>query len=234
VALAEIDRLTALGLRFGCALADAGYGASALFRQAPSARGLHWAVGIPRVQEACGTEVAPLWPRACSPARSGGRSSGAGARRGRSPPSPRRRACGWPTARRSAPARTCPARRCGWSAGERRASGEVKCHLSNLPADASIERLAGLIKARRVCGQAHRQMKEELGLGHFEGRSWHGLHHHALMVMAAFAFLRHLRLAGHRRRTGPGKDAAPRSGAATIAEPARRARGPRRAPARAA
>src|SRR5215211_5510388 len=66
-------------------------------------------------------------------------------------------------------------------------------------------------------------MKEELGLDHFEGRSWHGLHHHALMVMIALASLQYLRLAEHRRRTGPGKNAAPRSGAAAIAEPARRA-----------
>ena len=77
-------------------------------------------------------------------------------------------------------------------------------------------------------------MKEELGLDHFEGRSWHGLHHHALMVMIALAFLQHLRLAAHRRRTGPGKNAAPGSGSATIAEPARRARGSRRALAQAA
>lgn len=37
-------------------------------------------------------------------------------------------------------------------------------------------------------------MKEELGLDHYEGRIWHGLHHHALMVMIAYAFLQHLRL----------------------------------------
>jgi hypothetical protein len=73
-----------------------------------------------------------------------------------------------------------------------------------------------------VCEQAHQQMKEELGLDHFEGRSWHGLHHHALMVMVAMAFLQHLRLAEH-RRTRPGENAPPRSGSATIAEPARRA-----------
>ena len=121
-----------------------------------------------------------------------------------------------------------------WLVGERRASGEVKHHLSNLPADTSVERrLVGLIEARRVCEQAHRQMKEELGLDHFEGRGWRGLHHHALMAMVAMAFLRHLRLAGH-RRTGPGENAAPRSGSATIAQPARRARRARRLAARAA
>jgi SRSO17 transposase len=39
------------------------------------------------------------------------------------------------------------------------------------------------------------QLKEELGLDHFEGRSWRGLHRHALMTMIADAFLQHLRLA---------------------------------------
>lgn len=46
IALAEIDRARTAGLRFGCVLADAGYGLSAPFRQALSARGLTWAVGI--------------------------------------------------------------------------------------------------------------------------------------------------------------------------------------------
>jgi hypothetical protein len=56
-----------------------------------------------------------------------------------------------------------------------------------------------------VCEQAHQQMKEELGLDHFEGRSWTGLHRHALMTMIAFCFLQHLRLrerGGKRARAG--------------------------------
>ena len=48
VALAEIDRVIAAGVRFGCVLADAGYGLSAPFRQGLTARNLAWAVGIPR------------------------------------------------------------------------------------------------------------------------------------------------------------------------------------------
>ena len=51
------------------------------------------------------------------------------------------------------------------------------------------------IKARWICEQAHQQLKEELGLDHFEGRSWQGLHRHALMTMIAYAFLQHRRLA---------------------------------------
>jgi SRSO17 transposase len=253
VALAEIDRLMAAGLRFGCVLADAGYGNSALFRQALTARGLHWAVGIPKVQKAYGTEVALLWPKARTgrprlrpvpseaPVPAEDLLAGAAWR-----PIAWRRGTKGPLAAEFAALRVRVADgeaiRTGthlpgdevWLVGERRASGEVKYHLSNLPADASVERLVGLIKARWVCEQAHQQMKEELGLDHFEGRNWHGLHHHALMVMVAMAFLQHRRLAVHRRRTGPGKNAPPRSGAATIAEPTRRARRPRRPAAQAA
>ena len=59
--------------------------------------------------------------------------------------------------------------------GERRASGEQKYDLSNLPPDTTLKQLASTIKARWVCEQAHQQLKEELGLDHFEGRSWRGL-----------------------------------------------------------
>src|SRR4051794_3191759 len=51
IALAEIDRVRAAGVRFGCVLADAGYGLSAPFRQGLSERGLTWAVGIPFKQK---------------------------------------------------------------------------------------------------------------------------------------------------------------------------------------
>jgi SRSO17 transposase len=82
-----------------------------------------------------------------------------------------------------------------WLVGEHRSSGERKYYLSNLPADTPIKKLAGAIKARWVCEQAHQQLKEELGLDHFEGRSWIGLHRHALMTMIAYAFLQSRRLA---------------------------------------
>ncbi|WP_426960169.1 IS701 family transposase [Muricoccus radiodurans] len=49
MALAEIDRAVATGVRFGPVLADAGYGTSAAFRAGLSERGLRWAVGIPRI-----------------------------------------------------------------------------------------------------------------------------------------------------------------------------------------
>jgi SRSO17 transposase len=62
-----------------------------------------------------------------------------------------------------------------------------------------LRTLAATIKARWICEQAHQQLKEELGLDHFEGRSWQGLHRHALMTMIAYAFLQHRRLKTARR-----------------------------------
>ena len=89
-----------------------------------------------------------------------------------------------------------------WLVGEHRSNGERKYYLSNLPADTSIKEVAGAIKARWICEQAHQQLKEELGLDHFEGRSWTGLHRHALMTMMAYAFLQTQRLAqaGRKKR----------------------------------
>jgi len=82
-----------------------------------------------------------------------------------------------------------------WLIGEHRTSGEKKYYLANLPAAADLRTLAATIKARWICEQAHQQAKEELGLDHFEGRSWQGLHRHALMTMIAYAFLQQRRLA---------------------------------------
>ena len=65
---------------------------------------------------------------------------------------------------------------------------------TNLPPNAALKQLAALIKTRWVCEQAHQQLKEELGLDHFEGRSWRGLHRHALLTLIAYLFLQHLRL----------------------------------------
>ena len=90
-----------------------------------------------------------------------------------------------------------------WLVGERRATGEQKYYASNLPADTKLKTLASAIKARWVCEQAHQQLKEELGLDHFEGRSWTGLHRHALMTMIAYAFIqsRRLKAAGRKKKS---------------------------------
>jgi SRSO17 transposase len=233
IALHEIDRVRAAGIRFGCVLADAGYGLSAPFRQGLSARGLIWSVGVPRTQKVFTTSVGLLFPRA---------------RRGK----PRRHAVPseqaqdgadllagcrwrrivWRRGSKGALAARFAARRVRvadgprsprhghlpgdevWLVGEWRSSGERKYYLSNLPPGTSLHRLAATIKARWVCEQAHQQLKQELGLGAFEGRSWTGLHRHALMSCIAFAYLQHLRLhTAARGKKQPDPDRSPEADA---------------------
>jgi SRSO17 transposase len=62
IAIEEIDRVIASGVRFGCVLADSGCGSSGPFRQALSARGLLWAVGLSRRQNVYPADVALAFP----------------------------------------------------------------------------------------------------------------------------------------------------------------------------
>jgi SRSO17 transposase len=239
IALAEIDRIRAAGVRFATVLADAGYGLSAPFRQGLDARGLKWAVGIPKQQKVYPSHVRLVFPIA-----------GRGRPRKRQIPdqlsapaedvlaTAKWRRVSWrkgtkgPLAASFAAVRVRiadgPPQRIhakgmqhmpgeeAWLVGERRVSGERKSYLSNLPPDASLKTLAAAIKARWVCEQAHQQLKEELGLDHFEGRSWRGLHRHALMTMIAYAYLQSRRLAeANGRKTAKARPSrpCPRSGA---------------------
>ena len=61
--------------------------------------------------------------------------------------------------------------------------------LSNLPEDETRERLARLARLRWTIELDYRQLKGELGLDHYEGRSYPGFHHHTALVTCAHAFL---------------------------------------------
>ncbi|MFO0848602.1 MAG: transposase [Gemmataceae bacterium] len=76
-----------------------------------------------------------------------------------------------------------------WVLIEEQADGDIQYALSNLPAGTSCLRAVRLWKRRWPVEQGYQQMKEELGLDHFEGRSWRGFHHHAALVMLAYGFL---------------------------------------------
>jgi len=223
MALAEIDRAIAAGVRFGCVLADAGYGMSAPFRQALTARKLTWAVGIPRHLKVYSADVQMIWPVAqrgrprkrhipdvlSMPAEDtlanatwraiSWRTGTKGKLKARFAALRVRVADGPPQRIRDKGQQHLPGDE-AWLIGEHRMSGEKKYYLANLPATTDLRTLAATIKARWICEQAHQQMKEELGLDHFEGRSWQGLHRHALMTMIAYAFLQHRRLATARRK----------------------------------
>jgi SRSO17 transposase len=218
IALAEIDRVITAGVRFGCVLADAGYGLSAPFRHGLTARGLSWAVGIPRHLKVYPVAVQMIWPVATRgrprqryipdmlsmPAEDmladakwqtvSWRTGTKGKLKARFAAVRVRTADGPPQRIKDKGQQHLPGDE-AWLIGEYRASGEKKYYLANLPAATELRTLAATVKARWICEQAHQQLKEELGLDHFEGRSWQGLHRHALMTMIAYAFLQHRRLA---------------------------------------
>lgn len=214
IALDELDRLRALGVRFDTVVADAGYGHSAAFRKGLSERHLIWAVGVRCTRSVYSTAVELTWPVAKTgrprkravaseePVAAATMLEAASWQRltwrtGTKGPltaefaAMRVRVADGPPQRNRAP---LPGEEV-WLVGELRSNGERRYYLSNLPSDTPLRTLAARIKARWVCEQGHQQMKEELGLDHFEGRGWHGLHHHAVLVMIALAFLQHLRLA---------------------------------------
>ena len=61
--------------------------------------------------------------------------------------------------------------------------------LSTLPEDTAFERMIDITMMRWRIERDYQELKQEVGLGHFEGRSWRGFHHHATMCIAAYRFL---------------------------------------------
>lgn len=75
---------------------------------------------------------------------------------------------------------------CAWSYKEKKPTA---FYLSNLPPSTKLKRLVYLAKIRWRIERDYQEMKSELGLDHFEGRTWSGFHHHVALVAAAHAFL---------------------------------------------
>jgi len=73
-----------------------------------------------------------------------------------------------------------------WPAGAAEPSGYW---LASLPAKLSLKRLVGISKHRWVIERDYEELKQELGLTHYEGRNWRGFHHHATLCIAAYGFL---------------------------------------------
>src|SRR5690349_14815036 len=224
IALAEIDRVREAGVRFSCVLADAGFGSSPDFRHGLDERELAWAAGIACTQLVYPTTVTlrpastptgrpAKHPVPNRPPRSAAemletrrwrritwRTGTKGPLKARFAAMRVRVADGPPNAEGT----RLPGEEV-WLIGEWRDSGEKKYYLSNLPKRTSLRRLAASVKARWSCQQVPQQLKQELGLGDFEGRSWTGLHRHALMTCIAFVGLQHRRLkaAGRGKKGGP-------------------------------
>ena len=73
-----------------------------------------------------------------------------------------------------------------WPEGEKE---PTKYWLSTLPAKISFRDLVNTAKLRWRIERDYQDLKQEVGLGHFEGRGWRGFHHHATLCIAAYGFL---------------------------------------------
>ena len=73
-----------------------------------------------------------------------------------------------------------------WPKGE---AEPAKYWLSTLPPETKLKELVKIAKHRWIIERDYQELKQELGLGHFEGRNWRGFHHHATLCIAAYGFL---------------------------------------------
>jgi SRSO17 transposase len=73
-----------------------------------------------------------------------------------------------------------------WRDGEKE---PIKYWLSTLREDVAFRRLIDIAKLRWRIERDYQELKQEVGLGHFEGRGWRGFHHHATLCIAAYGFL---------------------------------------------
>ena len=214
LALAQIQAALQAGVAPAPVLADAGYGIDTAFRDTITKLGLPYAVGIQSSTSLWPPDVEPLPPklwsgRGRSPARVGRSSEHA-------PISARQLAASLPKrawrrvtwregsnaalVSRFAAVRVRPAHRdynrttprpeewclIEWPAGE---PDPTKYWLSTLPPATSQRVLVNLTKLRWRIERDYQDLKQELGLAHYEGRGWRGFHHHATLCIAAYGFL---------------------------------------------
>jgi len=211
LALALIDRAMSWDVPQGVVTADAGYGNTADFRAGLAERGLSYAVGIQAttaVWEDPGTLSSPPTGRRGRPRKKppavGAPVSVSTLSEGWAPDRWQRIA--WregakgSLASRFSAARVLPSH--GYEHGGRKEGVQwllaewpegqqapTKFWLADLPADTGLIALVRFAKVRWWIEQGYQQLKDELGLDHFEGRSWQGWHHHVTMTMLAFGFL---------------------------------------------
>ncbi|MCC7083305.1 MAG: IS701 family transposase [Burkholderiales bacterium] len=221
IALEQLQRARARQVAAGVVLADAGYGNDAEFRDGISALGLTYAVGIQGSTTVWAQDHQPLPPR-----RNKGRGRpGVHLRRDAKhrpidvkalahelPARAWRRVqwregTGGALASRFARVRARAAHRdevraeewlvIEWPLGE---TEPAKYWLSSLPEAIAFKQLVRLIKLRWRIERDYQELKQELGLGHYEGRNWCGFHHHASLTIAAYGFLMRSRLQGRGKK----------------------------------
>ncbi len=214
IALAQLRALLAEGAPHHCVLADAGYGVDTAFRQALSDMDLQYAVGVTSAVVVWPPGVEPLPPKRYS---GKGRPPVVPRRTARlqplsvkalalSLPEHEFQTITWregtnePLSGRFAALRV---RHAGGNAGKARLrplqwlliewptdqAEPIKYILSTLPEDMPIKDLVSAAYQRWRIERDYQDLKQDFGLGHYEGRGWRGFHHHASLSIAAYAFL---------------------------------------------
>jgi SRSO17 transposase len=215
IALEQMRQAVEQKIPAGVVLADAGYGNGLQFRAAVSKLGLQYAVGI----ESSTTVWEPGQQPLPAPPRKPGRGSPPKRLQrnaSHQPVSVKELALGLPPSAwndigwrqgsqgmlrsRFAAVRVRPAHRDykrtephpeEWLLIEwpKKASEPTKYWLSTLPVRTSLKSLVKIAKHRWIIERDYEELKQELGLGHYEGRGWRGFHHHATLCIAAYGFL---------------------------------------------
>lgn len=214
IALDQLRAARAAGIDAAVVLADAGYGNDTDFRDGITGIGLAYAVGIQSTTSLWPPGMEPLPPK---PWSGRGRPTSAIRRdTAHQPISARQLALDLPKkawrrvtwregtntklASRFAAVRVRPAHRdyqratprpeewclIEWPAGE---AEPTKYFLSTLPPNIGRRALVNATKLRWRIERDYQDLKQELGLGHYEGRGWRGFHHHATLCIAAYGFL---------------------------------------------
>lgn len=246
LALQEIEAALQAGYPRGTVLADAAYGDETTWREKLAEWGLTYAVGVRPATTVWWGEHQPAPDRAGQPGaatrprsrlrRDAHHQPIAVADLARALPAQRWHTVTWrqgvsqPLRSRFARVRVRAAHRDRpraeeWLIIEWPADAQEPVHywLSNLPEKTLWQEMVDTVMGRWRIERDYQELKQELGLGHFEGRNWRGFHHHASLCVAAYGFLMRERLsakkksarfkapalpAGFRPR-GAGPDAAP-------------------------
>lgn len=183
IALTHVRQLLNAGFQFTAVVTDADYGARTAFRQGLERLGLRYGIALPH--------TAALWT-------AGARRTRTAAAIGTALPEADWHRVTWAdgtkgalTARFAA-VRVRPAQSRGdrWLLCERSLADDArKYYLLNLDAAATLRALVTIARSRWPIEQQYRELKDELGIDHFEGRSYRGWAHHTVLTVVAFTFL---------------------------------------------
>ena len=214
IALQQLETLLAEGAPKYCVLADAGYGVDQAFRQRLTELGLPYVVGIKSSVVVWPPGLEPLPPKRYSgrgrppvmPRRTRARQPVSVKDLAHALPTRAFQTISWRQGTNEALSGRFAAvrvRHAGGNIGKARLRPEqwlliewpagdadpLKYYLSTLPDDIALNDLVAQAHMRWRIERDYQDLKQELGLGHYEGRGWRGFHHHATLSIAAYGFL---------------------------------------------